>query len=119
VVIPLHDPIRVAEDWAVVDNLSRGRVGLSFASGWHANDFALKPENYERRREVMQESIDTVLRLWAGEKIKVKNGLGEEIEVGVLPRPVRDRPPAVMWSPRIQRPDEHAGSGHQGSGCQI
>ena len=95
VVIPLHDPIRVAEDWAVVDNISGGRVGLSFASGWHANDFALKPENYERRREVMQESIDTVLRLWAGEKIKVKNGLGEEIEVGVLPRPVRERPP--MW----------------------
>jgi len=95
VVIPLHDPIRVAEDWAVVDNISGGRVGLSFASGWHANDFALKPENYERRREVMQESIDTVLRLWAGEKIKVKNGLGEEIEVGVLPRPVREKPP--MW----------------------
>ena len=95
VVLPLHDPIRVAEDWAVVDNLSQGRVGLSFASGWHANDFALKPENYERRREVMQESIDTVLRLWAGEKIKVRNGNGDEIEVGVLPRPMRERPP--MW----------------------
>jgi natural product biosynthesis luciferase-like monooxygenase protein len=95
VVIPLHDPIRVAEDWAVVDNLSNGRVGLSFASGWHANDFALKPENYEHRREVMMESIDTVLRLWAGEKIKVKNGEGKDIEIAVLPRPVREKPP--MW----------------------
>lgn len=95
VVIPLHDPIRVAEEWAVVDNLSQGRVGLSFASGWHVNDFVLKPENFERRHEVMQESIDTVLRLWAGEKIKVKNGAGEEVEVGVLPRPIRPRPP--MW----------------------
>lgn len=95
VVIPLHDPIRVAEEWAVVDNLSRGRVGLSFASGWHVNDFALQPQNYERRREVMQESIDTVLRLWAGEKVKRKNGAGEEIELSVLPRPVRARPP--MW----------------------
>jgi len=95
VVIPLHEPIRVAEEWAVVDNLSNGRVGLSFASGWHANDFALKPENFERRREVMLESIATVLRLWAGEKITVKNGSGQTIEVGVLPRPVRERPP--MW----------------------
>ena len=43
VVLPLHNPIGVAEDWAVVDNLSNGRVGLSFASGWHANDFALAP----------------------------------------------------------------------------
>src|SRR5207248_7111708 len=32
VVLPLHDPLRVAEEWAVVDNLSAGRVGLSFAT---------------------------------------------------------------------------------------
>ena len=76
IVIPLHDPIRVAEEWAVVDNISEGRVGLSFASGWHINDFVLKPENYERRREVMQESIETVLRLWDGKTITVKNGSG-------------------------------------------
>src|SRR5581483_11424079 len=53
VVLPLHNPIRVAEEWSVVDNLSGGRVGLSFASGWHAADFALMPENFKTRREVM------------------------------------------------------------------
>src|SRR6266851_5085523 len=51
VVMPLHNPIRVAEEWAMVDNLSGGRVGISFASGWHPNDFALFPENYDRRQE--------------------------------------------------------------------
>jgi natural product biosynthesis luciferase-like monooxygenase protein len=95
VVLPLHNPIRVAEDWAVVDNLSGGRVGLSFASGWHANDFALMPDNFERRREIMSESIETVLKLWRGEKHKTINGEGKEIEVSVLPRPIRERPP--MW----------------------
>ena len=45
VVLPLHHPIRVAEEWAVVDNLSRGRVGISFASGWQPNDFVLHPEH--------------------------------------------------------------------------
>ncbi len=33
---PLHDPVRIAEEWSVVDNLSGGRAGVSFASGWHA-----------------------------------------------------------------------------------
>src|SRR5690348_14609600 len=33
VVLPLHDPLLVAEEWAVVDNLSHGRVSISFASG--------------------------------------------------------------------------------------
>ena len=44
VVIPIHDPIRVAEDWAVIDNLSNGRAGISFASGWNARDFVFAPE---------------------------------------------------------------------------
>src|SRR5262249_13263842 len=39
VVLPLHNPIRVAEEWAVVDNLSGGRVDLAFAAGWNPNDF--------------------------------------------------------------------------------
>ena len=95
VVLPLHNPLRVAEDWAVIDQLSGGRVGLSFASGWHANDFAFMPENFERRREVMLEHIETVLTLWRGGKTRVRNGTGEEIEVGVLPRPVQERPP--IW----------------------
>ncbi len=95
VVLPLHDPLRVAEEWSVVDNLSNGRVGLSFASGWHVNDFALKPENYADRKGVTLRSIETVKRLWRGESIAVKNGNGEEIQVSVLPRPVTENPP--MW----------------------
>ncbi len=46
VVLPLHDPLRVAEEWALVDQLSGGRVGVSFASGWHPQDFALAPGSY-------------------------------------------------------------------------
>src|SRR5205807_1873785 len=45
VVLPLHNAIRVAEEWSVVDNLSNGRVALAFASGWHADDFALWPDH--------------------------------------------------------------------------
>ena len=67
VVLPLHNPIRVAEEWSVVDNLSNGRVGLSFASGWHARDFVLQPENFKNRRELMANGIETVKALWRGE----------------------------------------------------
>jgi natural product biosynthesis luciferase-like monooxygenase protein len=95
VVLPLHNPLRVAEDWAVIDQLSGGRVGLSFASGWHVNDFAFMPENFARRREVMVEHIETVLKLWSGQRVSVRNGAGQSIEVAVLPRPVQARPP--IW----------------------
>ncbi len=98
IVLPLHNPLRVAEDWAVIDQLSSGRVGLSFASGWHVNDFAFMPDNYENRKEVMCEHIETVLKLWRGEKVSVINGAGQSIEVSVLPRPYQQRPPFWLAS---------------------
>ena len=95
VVLPLHDPIRVAEEWAVVDNLSRGRVGLSVASGWHAVDFVLAPDRFDRRREIMHEHIDTLRRLWRGEAVRRRDGAGREVEVVVHPRPVSAELP--LW----------------------
>src|SRR5207253_455901 len=53
VVLPLHNPLRVAEEWAVVDNLSHGRAGVSFASGWHDRDFVFAPEDYADRKKVV------------------------------------------------------------------
>jgi natural product biosynthesis luciferase-like monooxygenase protein len=35
VVMPLNSPLRVAEEWSIVDNLSGGRVDLAFARGWN------------------------------------------------------------------------------------
>jgi natural product biosynthesis luciferase-like monooxygenase protein len=64
VVLPLHEPRRIAEEWAAVDRLSAGRVGLSFAPGWHPTDFALRPESYADRRETLFRGIETVRRLW-------------------------------------------------------
>lgn len=89
VALPLHNPVRVAEEWSVVDNLSNGRAGVSFASGWHAEDFALAPDNYEDRKEIMFRGIETIRRLWAGEAITVQGADGRETEIRIMPRPVR------------------------------
>jgi natural product biosynthesis luciferase-like monooxygenase protein len=95
VVLPLHDPIRVAEEWSVVDNLSGGRVGFSFASGWHVNDFVLKPDNYRDRKNVMLAAIETVRRLWKGEAVAARNGNGDPIEIRIFPSPVQADP--AIW----------------------
>ncbi len=95
VVLPLHDPLRVAEEWAVVDNASQGRTGIAFASGWHFNDFVLAPDRYARRKESMLEQIEAVQRLWRGEPVTRCNGAGQDIEVRVFPRPVQEQIP--LW----------------------
>jgi natural product biosynthesis luciferase-like monooxygenase protein len=95
VVLPLQNPLRVAEEWAMIDNLSNGRVGLAAASGWHANDFVLSPHTYKGRHEDMHEKLAIVQKLWRGEKILLANGAGVEIDVGILPLPVQKELP--IW----------------------
>lgn len=113
VVLPLHNPIRVAEEWSVVDNLSNGRVGLSFASGWHARDFALQPDNYKNRRELMASGIETVKALWRGEAIKVIGGDGQPVEVNTYPPPVQREP--KMWVTASSDPNTFALAGRLGA----
>jgi natural product biosynthesis luciferase-like monooxygenase protein len=113
VVLPLHNPIRVAEEWSVVDNLSGGRVGLSFASGWHANDFALMPENYANRRNLVFQGIETVRKLWRGESIARRNGAGEEIQVRIFPTPVQRNP--EIWITASTNVDTFRMAGEMGA----
>lgn len=87
VVMPLHHPIRVAEEWAVVDNLSGGRVDVSFAVGWNPNDFAIAPEAYADRIPRTFQGIEVVRRLWRGEEIEAENGLGQTTRVRIHPLP--------------------------------
>lgn len=87
VVMPLHHPIRVAEEWAVVDNLSGGRVDLSFAIGWNPNDFVIAPAAFTERKQRTFEGIELVRRLWRGEAIAFDNGVGEKNSVRIYPLP--------------------------------
>ncbi|HWF19835.1 MAG TPA: MupA/Atu3671 family FMN-dependent luciferase-like monooxygenase, partial [Verrucomicrobiae bacterium] len=113
VVLPLHDPIRVAEEWSVVDNLSHGRVGLSFASGWHSNDFVFAPENYADRKKVMFQQIETVLKLWRGETVACPGPDGKEVKVKILPRPVQPNVP--VWITASASPDTFRQAGEMGA----
>jgi natural product biosynthesis luciferase-like monooxygenase protein len=109
VVLPLHHPIRVAEEWSVVDNLSGGRVDVAFASGWHAEDFAFAPADYARRREVMFERIEIVRRLWRGEAVQVPSAGEGERTVTLFPKPLQ--PELPMWLTAAGTPDTFEGAG--------
>ena len=113
VVLPLHNPIQCAEDWSVVDNLSNGRVGLSFASGWHADDFALSPDNFADRRRLMAEGIDTIQTLWRGGTVAARSGDGRDISVGIYPPPIQADPP--IWITAGGSPETFAMAGRLGA----
>ncbi len=115
VVLPLHDPIRVAEEWSVVDNLSNGRVGLGVACGWVPNDFVIgdSQAKFERRKEVLADGIAMLRRLWRGEAVRKQNPQGEQIEVRTLPRPVQRELP--IWITVAGNPDTFRMAGMLGA----
>lgn len=112
VVLPLHDPVRVAEEWSMVDNLSGGRVGMSITPGWNPNDFSLNPQNFNNRYQVLNEAIEQVKCLWRGDKISRENGVGETVEIATFPRPVQ--PELPVWLTAAGHPDTFRTAGLQG-----
>jgi natural product biosynthesis luciferase-like monooxygenase protein len=101
-VIPLHSPIRVAEEWSVIDNLSNGRVGIAVASGWAPPDFAIKPENFAESKKIMFESLESVRKLWRGDKV-LFDGPSGDVDVRILPRPIQKELP--VWITTAGNPD--------------
>ena len=87
VVLPLHHPLRGAEEWALVDNLSNGRTGIAFASGWHPNDFALAPENFKQNKAVTFKNIEVIRQLWSGESASFEDGAGKNVDLSIFPKP--------------------------------
>jgi len=114
-VLPLHHPIRVAEEWAFVDNISQGRVGVSFASGWQPNDFVIAPAAFANRKNEMLAHIDVVRRLWRGESVAFPGPLGKPVDVQTLPRPIQKELP--VWLTAAGNPETFQQAGELG--CHL
>lgn len=112
-VSPLHDVLRIAEEWSVVDNLSRGRVAISFGSGWNVDDFVFYPERYADRQATMYRQIQAVQALWRGERLRRPATGGREAEVELYPKPVQ--PVLPVWVTSSGNAETFAGAGRIGA----
>jgi natural product biosynthesis luciferase-like monooxygenase protein len=114
VVAPLHHPARIAEEWAIIDNLTNGKAGLGIASGWQPNDFVLRPENTPpRNKPAMYETIETVRKLWRGEAVEFPHKNGTTHAVITQPRPVSRELP--IWLTIAGNPDTWREAGEIGA----
>ena len=113
-VAPLHHPVRIAEEWAVIDNLTNGRAGIAIASGWQPDDFVLRPENTPPdNKPAMFEAIDQVRKLWRGEAVAFPRKDGQLHEVVTQPRPVSKELP--IWVTTAGNPETWREAGRNGA----
>jgi alkanesulfonate monooxygenase SsuD/methylene tetrahydromethanopterin reductase-like flavin-dependent oxidoreductase (luciferase family) len=91
-ILPLHDPVRVAEDAAVVDQISRGRLELVIGAGYVGREFAIFGKDLGDRVRLQTEGIEVLKRAWSGEPFEYQGAT-----LTVTPRPYRrPRPPIVL-----------------------
>ncbi|MYA14943.1 MAG: LLM class flavin-dependent oxidoreductase, partial [Acidimicrobiaceae bacterium] len=89
--LPLHDPIRAAEDIAVIDLVSPGRLVIVTGLGYRPVEYAAMGKEYKRRGKVLDEALEVMLTAWKGEPFEHN---GETVQV--LPMPYTRPHPMVL-----------------------
>ncbi|QIX26494.1 LLM class flavin-dependent oxidoreductase [Nocardioides sp. JQ2195] len=88
---PLWDPIRLAEDLAVVDQVSGGRMSVTFGLGYRPVEYAALGRDYHQRGKLMDQMLETLLKAWTGEPFE-HNG----DTVAITPRPLTQPHPYIL-----------------------
>lgn len=91
-VLPLHDPLRIAEDVAVLDHISGGRIELVVAAGFRPLEFAMFDRSLADRGKLMEEGVAALKQAWTTESFNYRGRM-----VSVTPKPVQQpHPPLLM-----------------------
>ena len=98
-VLPLHHPIRVAEQWATLDLLSNGRVDFAAGRGYDRREYAPLGASFEDNQSVFEEGMEIVRRLWANPEPLTHHGRHYHFDdVAITPLPVQRPIPAYVAS---------------------
>ena len=92
VLAPFHDPIRIAEDFAVVDQLSGGRVIAGFGVGWREEEFREFGIDVSSRVRRLRELVDVVRLAWNEDRFSYEGKHFRYDSVAVTPKPARVPP---------------------------
>ena len=98
-VLPLHHPIRVAEQWATLDLLSNGRVDFAAGRGYDQREYAPFNVSFADNQGIFEEGLELVRRLWEAEERITHKGKHYAFEdVRITPKPVQRPIPTYVAS---------------------
>ena len=89
--LPLHNPIRVAEDIAILDLISGGRIAVILAMGYRPEEYHLMDKDWAGRGKVMDENLDVLMKAFSGEPFEYK---GQTVQI--TPKPLTQPHPTIL-----------------------
>jgi alkanesulfonate monooxygenase SsuD/methylene tetrahydromethanopterin reductase-like flavin-dependent oxidoreductase (luciferase family) len=98
-VTPLHNPIRVAEQWATLDLLSGGRVDFAAGRGYDAREYAPFHVDFKNNQGIFEESIEVIQNLWTAKDRISHHGTHYQFDdVRITPKPLQKPVPIYIGS---------------------
>jgi len=105
VIAPFAHPVRIAEEWAMVDILSGGRLEFGLGRGYQPKEFVGLGVSMERTRERFDESLELIRRAWTEERVTFEGEFYRVRDLAVLPKPAQ-RPHPPLWTAAVS-PDTY------------
>jgi len=96
VVLPLNHPVRVAEEFAMLDLISSGRVELGVGRGYQPHEFKGYQVDQARSREIFRESIEVIENAWTKESFSYRGEFFNFENLTVRPKPLQ-KPRPRIW----------------------
>lgn len=94
---PLYDPVRLAEEIAVVDLISRGRLTVVLANGYMEPEFAMLGVDMRDRARRTTEAVAVLRRAWTGEPFEHRGST-----IRVTPAPFRPGGPRILLGGAVE-----------------
>lgn len=98
ITLPLRNPVHYAKEWATLDVISGGRAIFGVGVGWHEKEFAAMHVPHEERGRRMNEMLEAILALWAGERVSYHGRYCNFDDITVEPKPLQ-LPHPPIWIP--------------------
>jgi len=106
--LPLHHPLRIAEEGAIVDILSNGRFIFGPGLGYKVDEFDAFGINRKHRPRLMDESMEIITRAWTEERFSFHGRYFDFDDLAVTPRPAQQPRPPIWMAARADAPLKRA-----------
>ena len=93
--LPLHQPIRLAQDLATLDHLSRGRLEFGAGTGVTPHEFHRWNVPFEQRREMSFEALDIIVKAWTEDSVTFDGEFFQFDEALPEPKPYQQPHPPI------------------------
>ena len=94
-IIPMHNPLRIAEEFAMVDQLSRGRLKFGAGRGMHPTEYSVFGYDWNDAQKRLPEALDIIMRAWSGDEFEWRGKYYNFPKLRVYPQPFQQPHPPI------------------------